>query len=118
MATDEPRRITPPTTEAEAEGHIKRFTRATDQPEPDREPEVEGHALKRGAQPGTDREPETEGHRWVNIKATGQPSTDEPDVAGHAARGVRAAGLPVDLATEDEGFEDPGDDTEGHAMMR
>ena len=54
--------------------------------------------------------PEVEGHGWN--RAT--PETDQPEVAGHAAE-TTDAGVPVDLATDDEAFEEPGElDVEGH----
>ena len=79
--------------ELDVEGHRVRYL-ATDQPQPGDGAEVEGHGYKR---------------------IFNKPETDrEAEVAGHAAE-TTDAGVPVDLATDDEAFEAPGElDVEGH----
>ena len=73
-------------------------------------------ADERTSQPQNTDEAEVEGH---SRRSFATPEADQDaDAEGHAARGIRAAGLPVDLETEDEGFEDPGDDTEGHRFYK
>ena len=66
MATDETRKITPPTTD---------------------EPEVAGHGFSgRGVKPEADQEPEVEGHGFSGMgkrQIDAAPSGDELEVEGH-----------------------------------
>ena len=81
MADERTSRSTPPhdTDGPEVEGHSRRLSRATEQPQPGDEPDVEGHS-RRHATPETDQEAEVEGHAGRMLtRATGQPDGDEPE---------------------------------------